>query len=234
MSESNPEHKYERGSKILYDAATAMGVDVEPQQFVEWRYLISSAYALDNVIDDTTRLFSDNSTAFDQLLDEVVAGELSTDRYGFDAQQITESWEYQKVQRIVSAASRVKEIALAKRTTDSATFLGSLALIEGSETARFLEIDEANEEDRRFNDWLHDFMQFGVVIDATVDLEQDYSNQLTLVEPTRANQIRIARTAVRPGLRLIRSTPRKIYQDIIGAGLATVNDRAKDSMLTRS
>ncbi|MES2970846.1 MAG: hypothetical protein V4702_00815 [Patescibacteria group bacterium] len=217
-SECTRTHTYSRGAEIFRLAAESFGVTLPSEQLGEWQFLIKAAFTLDNILDSDMPL-SEREKAFDEGVEALLY-------------PLAEQWDDRKINRVVSAADRVKNIAAEKREAVSARLLGKLAVHEGEETARFLQLDNpagSNADD--FNTWLKYLLRFGVPIDTAVDLREDYGHNLTQVTPTRLNSAVIASFAMPWARQLLTRTPSRLYRPLFAAARAVTQDTAKDTVL---
>ena len=214
---STETHTYSRGAIIFQAAAESFGVQLADEQNAEWQSLIKTAFILDNILDSDLPQVEREET-FDKSVPELIY-------------PIAEDWDTVKLDRVVSAAMNVKEIAGEKRATTSAKKLGNLALYEGLETKRFLQLQDSDDLGvTNFNAWLEYLLTFGVVVDTVVDLPEDYSNGLTMVEPSVINRSIIAAYGLRKASRLIATTPASLFVPLSKAARAVTDDSFKDKL----
>ncbi len=130
---------------------------------------------------------------------------------------------------MLGVTAAVKDIALQKRQATSASQLANLAIWEGAETAKFLRIDSTKTlEVESFNTWLDHLLKVGIIVDTAADLSEDYANNLTQVEPTNTNRLRIQQRGGGSLAALAATTPPRLYRSLASAGLVTVRDTKKD------
>jgi hypothetical protein len=208
-------HTYSRGTAIFQAAAESFGVQLNEGQAEEWRSLIKAAFVLDGILDSDLPQ-SEREFSFDRAIPELIY-------------PLAENWDQQKLDRIVDAAMHVKDIASEKRAATSARKLGDLAIYEGIETKRFLQLEDAEEISiANFNGWLEVLLPFGVVVDTSIDLPEDYTNGLTQVNPSIINRALIASRGFKYVNRLASTTPAKLYRPLIVAAKAVTMDTNKD------
>lgn len=234
--QAKTEHTYSRGVDIFVVAAQSFGFKPSSGQVEEWGKLLGAARILDDLLDsEQTQL--DREEAYDRHVDAMFnepdeEALILEPRLFSGIRACSEGWTTTKVNRVRSLTENVKDVALTRRDLTSAKELGLLGLREGTETARLFEIDSplwVGEQD--FNEWLETLLRFGVVVDTAVDLPEDYSNGLTKVQPTRLNQVAIARCGAPEIKPLLARTPLRLFWMLAKAAGAVADDTKKDTKL---
>jgi hypothetical protein len=227
-------HTYSRGAGIFTAAAEHWAIAVDPDQTYEWQMLLQAAYVLDDVLDG-----NEPQVAREQIYENYAAIMLSkqlpatytTPAVLAKVRDLSNLWSQEKRERLADVILQIKDIASEKRETYSAKVLGQLALREGLETARFLAFDDdQTESTQRFNSWFEKLLQFGVVVDSSIDLAEDYTNGLTRIRPSRFNKATIAVSGVVSAARLLAITPLQLYRPLANAARALTDDTTKDTL----
>jgi len=230
------EHTYSRGTDIFAIAANSFGFQPSSDQLEEWAKLLFAAHILDDLL-DSERSQIEREEAYDNhvgaMFNVPEENVLILEPELFSGiRSYSEKWPKNKVARVKSLTENVKDIASTRRNLTSAKDLGLLGLREGTETARLFEIDSPLwVGEQNFNKWLEVLLRFGVVVDTAVDLPEDYSNGLTKVQPTRFNQVAIARCGMAEIKPLLARTPLRLYWMLAKAAGAVADDTKKDTKL---
>ncbi len=238
--QAKTEHTYSRGVDIFVVAAQSFGFKPSLGQVEEWGKLLGAARILDDLL-DSEKPQSEREQAYDRHVEamfnqpEENVPILEPELFS-EIRACSEKWSTTKVVKVRSLTENVKDVASTRRDLTSARELGLLGLREGTETARLFEVDSplwVGEQD--FNIWLERLLRFGVVIDTSLDLPEDYTNGLTMVQPTKFNQITIARCGAPEIKPLLARTPLKLYWMLAKAAGAVADDTRKDtdSRITR-
>ncbi len=228
------EHKYSRGVDIFVASAQSFGFNPSLSQVEEWAKLLGAARLLDDLL-DSEKPQSEREQAYERHV-EAMFNQPDENVHILEPELFSgirvcsEKWSTYKVAKVRSLTENVKDVASIRRDLTSARELGLLGLREGTETARLFEVDSplwVGEQD--FNMWLETLLRFGVVIDTSLDLPDDYTNGLTMVQPTKFNQITIARCGVTEIKPLLVRTPLKLYWMLAKAAGAVADDTRKDT-----
>ncbi len=223
--ETTQAHNYSRGATILTMAAESYGLKPSAEQTEEWRLLIKAAFELDGTLDSQAPQH-ERETLCDAYTGHMLGGiefVLPIDESFTILRQKVANWPDRKISRISSVIGNIKEIAAAKREATKAKTLGKLAVFEGAETARYLQLDGHNAGD--FNGWLKALLEFGVVVDSSIDLPEDFVDGLTQVKPSRLNQAAILSYGATCVSKLAAATPLSLYRPLFAAARA-VSDKS--------
>lgn len=218
-----PVHKYERGADILAQAASSFGIEVPDASRQEWRAILGSIYELDQCLDSNEPKDVRMTTYNSSLAVIVGNGEVEADtpEHVRTLRGFTETWPEPKLIRFFDVMDEWKEVTGEKRIAKTARTLGSISLHEGEMCGLLFSVPDVSESKAgQFEKWLSNLIAGGTVVDAAVDLPQDYEDGLVQVKPTRLNQAVLLGMATPSLVKTLSKVNRVLIKSLLGATAA--------------
>lgn len=207
-------------------AARAFGIDVDAETFERWKRTASAASLLDDFLDtspDMERAYGlymqgidySRGTADAPKLPEKADQRLEPSIILLG--NATTVLPEQQQARLYQAAGVVALLALWKaghsrpdNETDYSDPRAFVELLKTEAASTSQLVTETTTEYVRgqpgfeqFYTWCNQAITLGALVNTTLDLETDYTQKLTQVEPTLANRLRVARSMGRPALAMM-------------------------------
>lgn len=196
LFDSEGVHHHAHGGRTLQLAARAFGVNVGPEEEAYWRAGLTTAAALDDLVDE--RGVRDLEPAFDAvtagqpigargMMSDEAAHEIATVYAGLSPVRRA-AWERCAEQLPHYAAQKAGALTVPKLVEVLTGEIDELFV-------RGLELDTVGYGDEaartKFNSWLGAFSRVGYLGDTAVDMPKDYARGLVGVTPSLRNRVEV-------------------------------------------
>lgn len=206
------ERTYSGSHNLFRDAAQLTGVELHPQEDLDWGYLMEGASLVDHLLDT-------EKVSVVPEMRRIGAGTYRPDLHLLSQMHFADYVGRQteeKLDGMFDQLLRVEELVHAQREATKAREVVEIRVEEADILASFLSLPVGNTVDAYnrivFNDWLVGFSRAGYLVDSFIDLKKDFVNGESGVKPTARARAVVGSAAVKEGIAALNKTPPKLLK----------------------
>lgn len=220
-------HEYRRGSKILNMAAGGFGLEISEEDETYWHSVFRMTRELDHLVD--RQEVQDTEPIIDQLMrGEYVGIDEEVSRQFLSAISHATTRQYGLVK---NAFLVLPKFATRKRLAGTCRQLADVCHEEATCFAEVLSLDperfpvDQQSQVESFNEWLQRVGVIAHMLDAAVDMPQDYRMGNISVEPSLGARIMLGLTGLEHYSHVLRTTSPRLGMRLGVAALVCAGDR---------